>query len=131
MAETIEQTASGRSASREIVLAHRIYSGLPEVTVHLGQIAVIASTELAAGVPRLCWLHAVSSIAGILWVPLSLGIEDPSTRLGLQLVPLQDAADWRVFGWEEEEDISICHGEVEDDESIRVFVAACCMAMEC
>ena len=123
MPQGIEKSTGRGAALRKVVRFRRIDLGLPEMVVLLGDEPVVDAREFAVRQPCFCRCYSCPG--------LSLGIEDPSTRRASELVSLREGTLLLVQRWEEEENISVCYGEIEDDVSIVVLIATRDMPMEC
>lgn len=122
MPHDVEQPAGRRSALLEVVVLSRIDLTLPEVGVPFRDEPIVDARELAVYVEDLGRRDAR--------VSLRFGIKDPAHGRAGEFVPLGDVGGGRVFRREEEEDVAICEGEVEDDLAVVGFVGASDMAME-
>lgn len=123
VAQAVEQASGGGAALLEVVGLGGVDDGLPVVVVVHGDEAVVDAGELAGeGVE---FLGRVDPGVGG-----QIGVNDPTGGLVLQLVAASHGAGGGVNWREEEEDIAIGNGEIEDDFSFWSFEAAHGVALE-
>lgn len=125
MAQNIKQPARRRPALGRVVKPRPVHLRLPEVVVRLGDAAVVDARELAVDLEDGGGRDAVAGLVG-------LGVEEPAVGGAGELVALGEAVrrGVDVVGREEEEDVAVGDGEVEDDAARGVFVAAGDVAVE-
>lgn len=125
MSQAVEQAASRTTTLGEVVRLCPVNYSLPIVVVLAGRKAVVDARELAAVGVKL--LDRLDPAIG--W--RVLGIEYPTRCLVLQLIALCHSACGRVNRGEEEEDVAISNGQVEDDLAVGSVIAADRVALEC
>jgi hypothetical protein len=84
--------------------------------------AVIDAGEFAIDAEYLCWFH--TRVGG------GLGIEDPAVGVGYETVALLEGLGRCIVGWEPDEDVIACDGEIEDYVAVGVLVAPGNVAVE-